>query len=416
MALLFCSISLLSVAGGLRDTYRDVPPESVGNYFLMQNMLIGSMLALVYTNDIFTAFVFIEIVTIAVCSLVAAKPGGVTLGHTMTYLIISLVSSCLVLLSIALLYSVSGHLLMPNILEVVRNLAANGEYTMPLFVLIGLMTAGLAIKCALFPFHGWLPGIYTSATTSVSAVLAGIVGKCYLLLLIKFEYRVFGPEVMGLLRISHILLVLGVVAIVYGAWKAIRQSNIKRMLSYSSISQVGLAFAAAGLNTEAGMAAACFNIASHATGKAMLFTAAGGLAAVSGHRNDYNSLRGAARRDPLAGAAFIIGALSMIGFPFFPGFAAKLYIAIASLETPFAILVIPPVVVISMLLAAIYFVPAITCIFVKPESPGPENPERIPMPFMYRASLIAFIAITFYLGLFSQQVLSVIEQGLAVLG
>jgi len=154
----------------------------------------------------------------------------------------------------------------------------------------------------------------------------------------------------------------------------------------------------------------------------MLFTAAGGLAAVSGRRNDYDSLRGAARRDPLAGAAFIIGALSMIGLPFFPGFAAKLYIAVAALETPFAILVIPPVVIISMLLAAIYFVPAITCIFVKPEPPCQENqedPESASMSFPcfpYRAALLVFMAITLFIGFFPQHILRVIEQGLAVLG
>ena len=286
MGFLFCLISLLSVAGGLRDTYHDVPRERIVNYFVMQNMLIGAILGLVYTNDIFTAFVFIEIVTIAACSVLVAKPGGNTLGHAMTYLIINLICSSLILLSIALLYGVSGHLLMPNIMESVTTLAAAGEYTIPLFVLIGLLTMALAVKCALFPFHGWLPGVYTSATTGASAVLSGIVGKCYLLLLIKFKYRVFGPEAMGFLGISHILLVMAVMGIVYGSWKAMRQSNIKRMLSYSSISQVGLTFAAVGLNTEAGMAAACFNIVSHATGKAMLFTAAGGLAAVSGHRGD----------------------------------------------------------------------------------------------------------------------------------
>ena len=416
MALLFCSVSLLSVAGGLRDAFDDVPGEALNRYFLMQNVLIGAMLAIVYTNDIFTAFVFIDIITIAACSIVSAKPGGKTLAAAMTYLIMSLVGSSLVLLSIAMLYGVTGHLLMPNLRESVFVLAATGKYTIPLFVLAGLMTAGLAIKSALFPFHGWLPDAHASATTSASAVLSGLIIKCYLVLLIKLGYRVFGLGIMEMLRVPHLLLAFGVGGIAYGAWKAMSQRDVKLMLGYSSISHIGYIAAAAGLNTEAGMAAACFHIAAHAIGKAMLFTAAGGLAAVSGRRKDYDSLRGAARKDPLSGIAFAAGGLSMIGIPLFPGFASKLYIASAALETPFAVWVVPAVVIVGTVLGAMYYIPAIACVFAKPDEPAAKN-APLPSPSLpYRAALIAFMSLTLFLGLFSQQVLRVIEQGLAVLG
>ena len=411
MALLFCSVSLLSVAGGLRDIFSDVPTMKINYYFLMQNMLIGAMLAIVYTNDIFTAFVFIDIITIASCSVVSAKPGGNTMAAAMAYLIMNLIGSCLVLLSIAMLYGVTGHLLMPGLRESVAALVAEGEYTVPLFVLAGLMTAGLVIKSALFPFHGWLPDAHTSATAPASAVLSGLVIKCYLVLLIKLGYRVFGLNTMELLHIPHLLLVFGAAGIVYGSWKAISQRNIKRMLSYSSVSQIGYIAAAIGLNTEAGMAAACFHIVAHSVGKAMLFTAAGGLAEASGHRKDYDSLRGAARRDPLSGAAFITGGLSMIGLPFLPGFTSKLYITSAALETPFAALVIFAVVVVGTVLGAMYYIPAIACILAKNEQPV-YTCRSLPR----RAALAAFIAATLFLGFFSQQVLRVIEQGLAVFG
>ena len=340
-ALLFCSVSLFSVLGGMRDIFADIPREKISHYFLMQNMLTGAMLAIVYTNDIFTAYVFIDVITIAACSIISIKPGGKTLSATMTYLIMSIIGSSLVLLSIAMLYGVTGHLLMPPLGESVGILAATGEYTAPLFVLIGLITAGLAIKSAQFPFHGWLPDAHTAATTAASAVLSGLIIKCYLVLLIKLGCRVFGIETLELLRIPHLLIALGAAGIVYGSWKAMNQRDVKRMLSYSSIAQIGYITAAIGLNTEAGLAAACFHIAVHAAAKAMMFTAAGGLAAVSGGGKDYDSLRGSARRAPLAGVAFIVGGLSLIGIPPFPGFISKLYLASASLETPFAFLVIP---------------------------------------------------------------------------
>ena len=414
MSLLFCSVCFISILGGTRDMYDDVPRDRINHYFLMQNMMMGAMLAIIFTNDIFTAFVFIDIITIAACSVISAKPGGRTLAATMSYLIMSLIGSSLVLFSIAMTYSVTGHLLMPNLRESIAVLAATGEYAIPLFVLAASMTAGLAIKSALFPFHGWLPNAHASATTSASATLSGLIIKCYLVLLVKLVYRVFSPEIMALLRVPHLLLIFGAAGIVYGSWKAVKQRDAKRMLSYGSISQIGYIAAAIGLNTDAGMAAACFHIAVHAVGKAMLFTATGGLAAVSGHRKDFDSLRGAARRDPISGAAFIMGGLTLIGVPPFPGFTSKLYLASASLETPFAILVIP-VVIVGSVLGAMYYTPAISYILAKNAESGPEKTE-LTRHVSYRAALCAFIALTLALGLFPQRILGVIEQGLAVFG
>jgi len=189
------------------------------------------------------------------------------------------------------------------------------------------------------------------------------------------------------------------------------------MLGYGSIAHIGYIAVAIGLNTMASLAAAFFHITVHAAAKAMLFTAAGGLAAASGHRKDYDSLRGAARRDPLSGTAFIIGGLALVGIPPFSGFASKLYLTFAALETQFAALVIVAVVIIGTLLAAMYYFPAMACILLKPAgAQEPETTERVSLSFLHQAALIAFMALTIYLGLFSRQVIRVIEQGLAVLG
>jgi multicomponent Na+:H+ antiporter subunit D len=400
--------------GGLQDVSRDIPENKTNIYFLMQNMLTGSMLAMIYTNDIFTAFVFIEIIIISACSIVSSKPGGRTLVATTIYFIMSLIGSCLILLAIAMLYGVTGHLLMPSVQKSLSILVAAGEYTIPLFVLTGLFVAGLGIKSAMFPFHGWLPGAHASATSPASAVLSGIIIKCYPILLVKLIYRVYTLETMELLQIPIFLIVLSLTGIVYGSWKAARQQNIKRMLSYASIANMGYIFAAIGLNTERAMAAACFHITVHAIGKAMLFTAAGALAATSGGRNDYDSLLGAARRDPFSGAAFIIGGLTMIGIPPFPGFASKLYFVTAALETPYAVPVLLVAVLISTILSAMYFFPVIFRILAKHDETRVSLPVSHSLPG--KASLAAFLILLLYLGLFSSSVIRVIEQGLAVLG
>ena len=416
LALLFCTVCLCAVAGGSDDIEADLPPVRISYYFLMQNMMIGAMLALIYTNDLFTAYVFIEILTISASSVVSAKPGGRTLAATMVYLFMSLVGSCLLLFSISILYGVTGHLLMPGLQTTVAVLAATGRYTLPLFVTVGLMTAGLGIKSALFPFHSWLPEAHASATTSASAVLSGLIVKSYLILLIKMICRVFGLEMVRNIALPYILVAFGAAGILYGSATAIRQKSIKLMLSYGSVSQIGYICLAIGLCTAAGLAAACYHITVHAIAKAMLFTSAGRLSVVSEHSKSFDKLRGAARRDPLAGAAFVIGGLTMVGIPPFPGFTSKLYLATASMNTGFAPIVLFVAILASTVLGAMYYFPAIACLMAQRNGGDVMKTLAVPRTILPTASLVAFISLTLLLGLFSQQVIGVIAQGLAVFG
>ena len=414
MALLFSVVSLLSLAGGYRDLLKDVPEKKVNLHFLMQNLLTAAMLAVIYTNDIFTAYVFIEIIVITACAIICTKPDGRTIMATTSYLMMSLVGSGLVLLGIAMLYGVTGHLLFPGLQEGISGIAAAGEYRVPLFVLGSLFVAGFSIKSALFPFHGWLPDAHASATTASSAILSGLIVKTYIVLLIRMAYNVFGLEQMELLGIPHLLVVFGLSGILFASWKAIRQRNIKLMLSYASITSIGFIYAAISLNTNAGIVAASFHITAHALAKAMLFTAAGGLAAVSGGRKDYDSLTGSARRDPFSGIAFIVGGLCMIGIPPFSGFFSKLYLATSAMETPFALLIIPIAIILSTVLSTMYYFPVITRILSKPvQSPDFQYSAQ---PMSYRLALFCFLILNILLGFFSQPIIRVIEQGLAALG
>lgn len=414
-ALMFSGILLFSITGGLRDINRDIPNNKEHFFFVMISLLLGALLAVTYTNDIFTAYVFIDIITISACSIITIKPGGKPLIATMLYLIMSLVGSSLVLLSISLLYAVTGHLLMEPLHGAVQALAAAGSYTLPLFVLFALMAVGLAMKSALFPFHVWLPGAHASATTASSSILSGLIIKCYLIFLLKVICRVLGPAVAAQIHVGDMLLIFGILGMIIGSLYAIRQRDIKRMLSYSTVAQIGYICIGIGLGTTAGRVAACFHILVHAVAKAMLFTSAGGLIGVSQHRRDYDSLRGAARRDPLSGAVFLCGALSMVGIPLFSGFVSKFYLAFASVNTPFTEVVVLSVMVVSTLLNAMYYLPVILGLFSKPLDET-SAPARAYNPFLYRFSLSAFMVFHMGLGLVPTPILEIIEQGLAAFG
>ena len=418
MALLVSVVSLLCVAAGADDIAFDLSFKKVKTYYLLQNVLTAAMLALMYANDFFTAYVFVEIITIASVALVAAKPAGRTWTAALNYLFMGLVGSSLVLFSLSLLYGITGHLHFEYIHAGILELVKTHSYLIPLSVAAVMIAIGLAIKSALFPFHNWLPEAHGSSTTAASSILSGLVLKSYLFLLIKMILRVFGAEIMGQLHVPQMLMAFGVAAIVFGSWKAMHQRGLKRTLAYSSISQIGYICIALGLNTPASVAAACFHIIMHAVVKAMLFSSAGALSAATHHRQDYDSLRGAFWRDPFAGSAFILGGLALVGIPPLAGFASKFNIILAALDTPFRGLVVIAIVVLGTVMGAMIYFPFIYTILTRDDD-SPDEPARMRISSrskLSRLALCIFMILTLALGLFSAPVMRVIAQGLAVFG
>ena len=160
MALFFCVIMLLSLLGGREKQMLEIQEKQQNLYYILCNLLLSSLLALIYTNDLFTAYVFVEINTIAAGGLIMVRQNGHCIEATIRYMVMSLLGSGLLLMGICMLYDLTGHLLMSNIKEQVAVLVAAGTYRIPLLITIGIMTVGLAIKSALFPFHSWVPDAY----------------------------------------------------------------------------------------------------------------------------------------------------------------------------------------------------------------------------------------------------------------
>ena len=194
LCVMFGSVMGLSLLGGRKTMTEDILEAKQKLYFTMISMLLASMLAMTYSNDIFTDYVFIEISTIAACAIVMARDTAKTIAATIRYLIISLLGSGLFLIGVVLLYCITGHLLMPNIQQKILEIIADGSYTVPLTMVVGLLTIGIAIKSALFPFYAWLPYAHGGATTASSAILSGLVLKGYIVMLMKIFYRVFTIE------------------------------------------------------------------------------------------------------------------------------------------------------------------------------------------------------------------------------
>ncbi len=416
MATAFSGVMLLSLLGGMRHIFADCEPGKVNLYFTMCALLMSSLFALIYTNDLFTAYVFVEINTIASCALVMLRSSDRTLVATTRYLIMSLLGSGLFLLGIVTLYGITGELLLESIAEKVQALFAAGQYSLPLTVIIGFFSVGLAVKSALFPFHSWLPDAHGSATPSSSAILSGLVLKGYIIVLIKIFYRVFGLEIIVSEQVSRFLLLFGVLAMLVGSVNALRERDLKRLLAYSSVAQVGYIYVGIGLHSELGMVAACVQILAHALTKPMLFICAGGFMDVSGGHKDLAAITGAGLRDPLGGAAFSVGALSMMGIPFFAGFVTKLELARGALEAgPVTLGITFAALAVSTLLNALYYIPIVFNLYTRPRD-GAWAGVRQRYHWEYAAALAAFIALNLGFGMGSDWVVGAIRRGLALFG
>lgn len=412
MALFFCIIMLLSMMGGRKKLLQEVDESKQNLYYILIDLLLSSLLALVYTNDLFTAYVFVEINTISACGLIMIRQNGRTIEAAVRYMIMSLLGSGLFLVGICMLYDLTGHLLMSNIQESVAHIVAQGTYTVPLLVTIALMSVGLAIKSALFPFHTWLPDAYGYSTVSSAAILSSLVSKGYIFLLIKIFYRVIGISIIQESKIVNILFVFGLAGMIFGSLSAIKENDIRRMIAFSSVAQIGYIYMGIGLGTEAGMTASIFHILSHASTKSLLFIAAIGLTDVSGGSRKFQNLTGAGYRNKIAGVAFSVGALSMVGLPAFSGFISKLLFAQSAVYNNGKMLPTLIVLGISTILNAIYFMKTVIRIYTPEETTYGKITFRQQKEFAF--TLVLFIILNIALGMFSQPIVDWIHAGLSM--
>lgn len=413
MALFFCVIMLLSMLGGSARLVEDVAEEKRHLYYILVNLLLSSLLALVYTNDIFTAYVFVEINTITACGLIMIRETGRTIEAAVRYMIMSLLGSGMLLLGICILYDLTGHLLMSNIQAQVALLGADPGSRVPLLVTIALISVGLSIKSALFPFHAWLPDAYGYSTVSSAAILSSLVSKGYIFLLVKIIYRVIGFEVFHDSRIVDVLFIFGLAGMIFGSLSAIRENDILRMVAFSSVAQIGYIFMGIGMGTQAAMTASVFHILSHAATKSLLFISAVGLMEVSGDSRRFIDLTGSAYRHPWAGSAFAAGSLSMVGIPLFSGFISKLLFAQAAVQNYGKMLPALIVLGISTILNAIYFMKTVIRIYT-PMAAAEGGREKFTDARLYAITLLCFIILNILLGVNSRPIVDIIQKGLGM--
>lgn len=409
--LFFVGVIFCAFVAGMDRAITDIEETKYNIFCILIDLVLLALQALVYTNDIFTAFVFIEINTLAAAGLVLMRQTGRSLVASVRYMIMNLLGSSLFLIGIVILYIVTGHLLMEPMRVSVQALVDTGEYQVPLLMAVAMITVGLSLKSALFPFDKWLPGAYSNATPTASAILSSIVSKGYIFLLIKIYYRVIGIENVFALGICDVLFAFGIIGMIMGSVSAVRATTTRMMIAYSSVAQIGYVYVALGMRSEAGIICALWHIVAHALTKSMLFVSANALDEASGGTHKRRDLRGVFYRNPLAAIAFTLGGVNLVGVPLLNVFVTKVMLMQASFDAGGMHMAITLVaMVISTLLNAQYFLLTIQNFFTPKEG---ETPVRVHNSRTVTIGLVGFIALNLLMGVFGSQVLDIMVTGLA---
>jgi multicomponent Na+:H+ antiporter subunit D len=296
-------------------------PKQWLNFISLVLIALIGMNGTVLLSDLFSLYVFLEVTAVSSFILIAFQRDLNALEGAFKYIILSAVASVLMLSSIALLLLVSGDTSFAVVSSCVRD--SSGSVLVKLAV--GIFICGLFIKGGLVPFHGWVPGAYSAAPAAVSVLLAGVVTKVSgIYALIRVVASVFGSND----SVNSILMITGVVSILTGALAALGQNDFKRMLAYSSISQVGYIVLGLGCGSPLGVVGAVFHLFNHSVFKTLLFVNSAAVEQQVG-TTDMNRMGGLGARMPFTNVTSLIGFLSAAGVPPTSGFWSKLIIVVA---------------------------------------------------------------------------------------
>jgi multicomponent Na+:H+ antiporter subunit D len=387
MLLTLTGVGLLILIYATQDLLHEIKTDVMGWYYTLYLLLMASMVGLALTNDLFNLFVFVEICAISSCAIISIKENRECIEASLKYLILSAVGSGAMLLGIAMIYMVTGHLNFTFVSAALPE--ATALYPRNIMAAMALFTAGIGVKAALFPLHVWLPDAHSSAPSPSSAILSGLVIKIYAVVFIKLFLKIFPWEVYEAIPLMTIVLVMASVGIIVGSMFAIVQEDIKKMLAYSSVAQIGYVFLGVALLSHNGVLGGILHIFNHALMKSMLFMSAGAIIYCTGIRK-ISDLKGIGTKMPLVMTVFSIGAFSMVGIPMTNGFISKWYLAIGALDVNRPLYV--AVILLSSLLNGVYYLPIVVNAFFGERKEPLQTPHKLPLqmaiPLVILASAI----------------------------
>ncbi len=340
-------------------------PGKEGPYYAAISLMLCGFNGIVVTGDLFNLYVFLEISALSLYGLIAIGEKQSPVA-AFRYLIMGTIAASFYLLGVGFLYITTGSLNMADVHAILSELLKQPLFLPPAVIIaLALMVLGMGIKMALFPLHGWLPDAYTYAPSTTAAIVAPTGTKVGAYVILRVMFFVFGVSfVSKTLPVANILAWLAAIGIIFGSIMAIAQKELKRMLAYSSVAQVGYIGLGIGLANPLGLVGAVLHILNHAFMKACLFLVAGNFRFKLGHSNIFKLDDSIRKKMPWTMAAFTVAALSMVGLPPMAGFFSKWYLALGAIKNSSWIFLV--VILLSSLLNAVYFFRVLEKVYMRP--------------------------------------------------
>jgi multicomponent Na+:H+ antiporter subunit D len=362
-------------------------------FYCMYLLCLTGLLGITVTGDAFNAFVFLEISSLSSYVLIALGHDRRALLSAFQYLIMGTIGATFYVIGIGLLYLLTGSL---NMVDIAGRLGpAWADHSRAVVAALAFVTVGVSLKLALFPLHVWLPNAYAYAPSWITAFLSATATKVAIYLLVRFYFSIFGVAIdFRALPITEIIVALSVAAMFVASFIAVFETNLKRMLAFSSVAQIGYITLGIGVANQAGLTGGLVHIVNHALMKAALFLAVGAIFYRAG-TVQLKELTGIGRKMPLTMAAFTIAGFGLVGTPGTAGFISKWYLALGALDKGWWILVF--LIVGSSLIALVYVGRVLEVAWLR--EPSPQVAQASDPPLSMLAPLVVLAAATIYFGI-----------------
>jgi multicomponent Na+:H+ antiporter subunit D len=375
--------------------HRSIAIEVGGNrqawFYCMYLLCLTGLLGIAITGDAFNAFVFLEISSLSTYVLIALGPDRRALLSAFQYLIMGTIGATFYVIGVGLLYLVTGSL---NLVDIAARLGpAWADNSRAVIAALAFITVGISLKLALFPLHVWLPNAYAYAPSWATAFLSATATKVAIYLLVRFFFSIFGVAIdFRALPVTEIVIALSLAAMFIASFIAVFETDLKRMLAYSSVAQIGYITLGIGLANQAGLTGGLVHIANHAIIKAALFLALGAVFCCAGTVS-LNNVAGLGRKMPLTMAAFTVACFGLVGTPGTAGFISKWYLAVGALDRGWWVMVF--LIVASSLIALVYVGRVLEVVWLR--EPSPEIARAgDPQPSMLLPTLVLAAAVIYF--------------------
>ena len=390
MLLVVTGASSVALLAGAQSLDRDIEDHRQPLFYAAWLLALSGLVGILVTADAFNIFVFMEISSLASYVLISGGTDKRALPSVFKYLMMGTIGATFYLIGVGLIYMMTGTL---NLADMTFRVEDVADQT-PILLAAGFITVGLALKGAIFPLHAWLPNAYTHAPNMVTVFLAACATKVAIYVLFRFDFIVFQPNLVGHdFQLTLFLLPLSILAILVGSSVAMFEPQLKRLLAWSSIAQIGYITLGVSFLNVTGITASLLHVFNHSLAKGALFLVMACLGMrIAQLRID--NIAGIAKKMPWTMAAFVLAGLSLIGVPGTAGFISKWYLITAAFESGTMGIAIVVIILISSLMAVVYIWRIVeTAYFRQPE--GDSEITEAPLPLLVMTWVIVLMNIYF---------------------